>query len=139
MGGQSVHGKCNGINFELENGGGIVVGLGQTYSSDEPEGVYVSARLPQSLMADLLLESQQNVSSCDDPLEPFSWSGTSEEWVREQLRGPLLELIGVQNRYRQVRLTDEVLRIGPLPRNVDAAAETLDEILAGVQEHFAEK
>ncbi len=136
MGARAVDGRWGEIEFTLalsyDSGG-------SDRSHSEPQGTYVSVRFPRSLMADLLVETRRNCPPCADLLEPFAWSGTTDEWARSQLEGPLLTLIARQNEYRTVVVKDEELRIGPLPDQVDEATTVVADILTEVCAHFAKR
>lgn len=147
MGARAVAGQLFDVDFELAwpaDSGTALSALvsGGAFAllrrSGETDGIYVSVKLPRSLMADLLLESNTHSAPDEesDQLEPFRWSGTSEDWVRKQIEGPLLSMLARQNQYRSVSVTDEIVRIGPLSRDVEPAAREVIEILSAVRDHF---
>jgi hypothetical protein len=147
-----VEGVWRGLQFRLheerDNAGGILVAgmvvsplwvaLASGRGSDRA-GAFLLVELPANLMADLLLESAEDdgaPADDPDPMAHFVWSGTSEEYVERCLRGPLLELLTEQARERSVRMTDDQLLIGPMPREPSTCAAMIDRIICTINEHF---
>jgi len=130
------HGEMmSGVSVDMVGGGSMSIDV--VAAGHRVPGVYMVAKFPKSLMADLLLESQSGRrSSEDDPLSGFRWSGTSKEYVESTLRGPLLTWLTTASNYSLVEIRDETLLTGPLPLNPGQGARLVDEICTVIHEHF---
>jgi hypothetical protein len=79
-------------------------------------GIYVRAWLPVAVGADLLLESRPAQEESGDPLDAhFVWSATSELKIRRYLEGPLLEALILLCDRHTLKMTDQVVELGPFP------------------------
>jgi hypothetical protein len=77
-------------------------------------GIYVRAWLPVAVGADLLLESRMAQVESGDPLDAhFVWSATSELKIRRYLEGPLLEALILLRDRHTLKMTDQVVELGP--------------------------
>lgn len=100
-------------------------------------GLYIRVFLPQRLDFDLWLESRwQRQERGDDLDRSFSWSAIDRDRVRAALSGPVQECMREVEQIYPLLLTDEFVRIGPLPPRepIDRMARAVDQAV-----HLAQK
>jgi len=93
-------------------------------------GLYIRVFLPQRLDFDLWMESRwQRQEQGDFPDRSFSWSAIDRDRVREVLSGPVQECLREVDQIYRLLVTDEFVRIGPLPPRepIDQMARALDQ------------
>ncbi len=98
---------------------------------------FIIAGLPNPLAADLQLESRAAPGPAvqpDDPLSThFSWTATNDQIVRASIRDAFLDaLVTLAETYPQVVATDDWVGFGPIPKESQQAARSLEGLVAAL-------